>query len=210
VWDVFLLDPDFRIERPKRYYRQNIGNLLHSEKSDVEQQKNAKAGEPHRPHHHIHHHHEQATMPQIHPSPPDTERRSIISSIKTRVSKILHIDPNHPPPPPNGHADHGHQSDDADISDSASSNGSSMPFRVPTPMFDPSTHVNPLQPRVDGQGHEDGRVEGEQAPKPKEGTKQPVSSDVSKHTFYIVNSQMRLKLSARNEVCYPRPFFTLC
>ncbi|KIM43354.1 hypothetical protein M413DRAFT_18406 [Hebeloma cylindrosporum] len=176
VWDVFLLDPDFRIERPKRYYRQNLGNLLHSEKSDAEQ--------------HDGEHQEHLGMPQIHLSPPDADRRSIISSIKTRVSKIFHIDPHHPSPSANGHADDGNHSDnDADSSDSASSIGS----RVPTPMLDPSTHANPLEHHADEQN---GQAERK---KPKQGTKKHTPSDVSKHTFYIVNSQMRLKLYAKNE-----------
>jgi hypothetical protein len=34
----------------------------------------------------------------------------------------------------------------------------------------------------------------------------PVASDASKHTFYVLNSQMRLKFSARNEVM-PCPIF---
>jgi phospholipase D1/2 len=64
-------------------------------------------------------------------------------------------------------------------------------------MLDPSTHTNPLEPAVNGQGQQ------AEEKKPKQGSKTPVLSDVSKHTFYIVNSQMRLKLSAKNEVCSP-------
>ncbi|KAF8158304.1 hypothetical protein B0H34DRAFT_769482 [Crassisporium funariophilum] len=128
VWDVFLLDSDFKIERPKRYYRQGFGNFLHHDKHDEQEHLYNNGAEKH--HHHSHQpststgqQQQQLTAdthtPQINLSPPDPERRSIMSSIKTR-----------------------------------------------------------------GKG---------------KGKKKVGAGDVSKHTFYVVNSQMRLKLFARNE-----------
>ena len=58
-------------------------------------------------------------------------------------------------------------------------------------MLDPSTNINPLVRGAarpsdnysDGKGKEEGPA-----------------TDVSKHTFYVVNSQVKLKLHARTEV----------
>ena len=55
-----------------------------------------------------------------------------------------------------------------------------------TPMLDPSTNTNPLEAP-------DERSNGDKNKKKKRG-------DVSKHTFYVENSQMRLKCYAKNEV----------
>jgi phospholipase D1/2 len=58
-------------------------------------------------------------------------------------------------------------------------------------MLDPSTNANPLVTNADDPEQET-----------KVGEKQKSKGgDVSKHIFYIVNSQMGLKLVARNEVC---------
>ncbi|KDR82694.1 hypothetical protein GALMADRAFT_238185 [Galerina marginata CBS 339.88] len=198
VWDVFLLDTEFVIERPKRYYRQGFGNLLHHEKAETEpqQETESKAQEGH--------HRQQPTshsLPaQNRLSRPDAERRSVIGSIRSSVSKIFHMDSAHAA---NGktqtHA--GSESDgDADLSDTTSSRGSTAPSLPTTPpMLDPSTNTNPLQVHKDSDADpEDGLGEGHKTKKIKEGLKK-ASGDVSKHTFYIVNSQMRLKLFARNE-----------
>jgi phospholipase D1/2 len=106
-----------------------------------------------------------------------------MSSIRTQVSKILHLDPL-----PNAH----HEREDDASSDSASS-VVSAPSRVPTVMLDPSTNKDPLQKTVHDEHGEDVNTTQKQVPK-----------DVSKHTFYVLNSQMKLKISARNEVIpYP-------
>lgn len=61
-------------------------------------------------------------------------------------------------------------------------------------MLDPSTNTNPLAAR-------EGEDDDEHAASDKEKKrKKKRQMDVSKHTFYIENSQMRLKLFARNEV----------
>jgi len=58
-------------------------------------------------------------------------------------------------------------------------------------MLDPSTNANPLS----------GDSEHPNETQPVNYQKRKKRSvDVSKHTFYIVNAQMRLKLFARNEV----------
>uniref|UniRef100_A0A8H7XQ51 Phospholipase n=1 Tax=Psilocybe cubensis TaxID=181762 RepID=A0A8H7XQ51_PSICU len=195
VWDVFLLDSDFRIERPKRYYRQGLGNLLHVDKPDAEhpaQQRNhhhdTTNGE--KAHSSAHSHLQSHTSTHL-----DTERKSIMSSIKSHVSKIFHSDNLSANGHTNGHANRQSGDTDDDRSVSSGSVGSSDHSRPPTPMLDPSTNTNPLQGADDGhdQGDADGAVK-----KIKSGAKK-VSGDVSKHIFYVVNSQMRLKLTARNE-----------
>ena len=56
-----------------------------------------------------------------------------------------------------------------------------------TPILDPSTNTNPL-------------LDQNERNNPNDKKKKKRRADVSKHTFYIENSQMRLKLFARNEV----------
>ena len=85
-----------------------------------------------------------------------------------------------------------HEHEDDARSDSASSVVSSAPSRVPTAMLDPSTNKNPFQQGVyDEHGKDNDITQKKHA---------PVPNDVSKHTFYVLNSQMRLKISAKNEV----------
>lgn len=204
MWDVFLLDSDFKIERPKRYYR-----LLQVDRVGADQQPDQHTDETKRAHHH-HHQASGSTLtalpPHIRVSSPDTtvERQSIMSSIKSRVSRIFHSE--HSPPSPHSQTNvagrlHPNDAtdDDGNMSDDGSSDsiGSSTHSEMPTPMLDPSTNTNPLLHT--GVHDDDDRLEANEASKKKDGTKK-VSGDVSKHTFYVVNSQLRLKLFARNEV----------
>jgi phospholipase D1/2 len=92
----------------------------------------------------------------------------------------------------------GSSNEDADPSPSSST----VDLRAPTPLLDPSTNTNPLQDDTDilgPQEHAPGSLEDEkrQATVAHETL---TSRDVSKHTFYIVNSQMRLKLVAGTNV----------
>lgn len=165
VWDAFLLDSDFKIERPKRYYRQGL-SLLHSDTHD-EDDSNLKRKE------------------RKSEASAETEHMSLMGSIKGRFSRAFHL--NH-----SAHFHPGHGEEEA--RDGASSSSSSVASHAPTPMLDPSTNTNPLSGGVDHQDMADG--EPWQAEKKK---KKKNQTDVSKHTFYISNSQMRLKLYARNE-----------
>jgi hypothetical protein len=63
------------------------------------------------------------------------------------------------------------------------------------PMLDPSINVNALTDDGTGIRHEHLNPTDKKNKKNK-------SADVSKHTFYIENSQTRLKLYARNEVSH--------
>jgi phospholipase D1/2 len=81
---------------------------------------------------------------------------------------------------------------------SSSSSLDTTPTRPPTPMLDPSTNANPLLPSDENPG--DDPVNNPDAKSLKQKKKR--TNDVSKHTFYVENSQTRLKLVARNEVPY--------
>ncbi|KAG5340207.1 hypothetical protein C0989_002609 [Termitomyces sp. Mn162] len=153
IWDVFLLDPEFEIERPKRYYRQGL-NLLHIE----------GPSSSHKPTDKVHH--------------PETGRRSMIGSVSSRFSKLFHADGGRRAASVNDA--HGN---DLDGSAHGSESSESVASQAPPAMLDPSTNVNPLVSKND-----------EQLPEGRDH-----SEDVSKHTFYVTNAQMRLKLFARNE-----------
>lgn len=159
VWDVFLLDAHFEIERPKRYYRQVLDFSGDSSASRSVDNNHA-------------------------------ERGSWFDSIRSCVSDIFH--PRHDAPhaspssvPGVEHENHVRSDTDADSLDPES--------RPPTPALDPSTNTNPLN------------EDGTQTPRHREDVAQKKkkrggSGEVSKHTFYIKNSQMQLKLHARSEV----------
>ncbi|KAG6810808.1 hypothetical protein H0H92_010252 [Tricholoma furcatifolium] len=146
VWDVFLLDNEFEIERPKRYYRQGL-HLLHVDGHSFS--------------------HKTQGQPEA-----ETGERSVIGSMTARFSKLFHSEDKRRTVSVNDV--HG---------DDASSTSESIPSQAPSVMLDPSTNVNPLADK-----NKDLPAEG-----------RDYSEDVSKHTFYVTNAQMRLKLFARNE-----------
>ncbi|KAI0771162.1 phospholipase D [Trametes elegans] len=189
VWDVFLIDQDFKIERPTRYYRQGL-NLFHQlDDHDSDHEDGARA-----------HDHEKGKAE--HESQPRKRLSSTVGSIKSSISKVLHVGHHHPHNGTQRHvasannltAQNGHRrSISSDSSASTISEASSRPL---TPMLDPSTNTNPLE----GDPHNDHVNEDDLHPPtddPNKGKKS--SKDVSKHTFYIVNAQTRLKLYAKNE-----------
>ncbi|KAJ6584781.1 phospholipase D [Mycena capillaripes] len=161
IWDVFLLDADFEIERPKRYYRQGL-KLLHPDSTQDEDVAPPNGLQP----------------------PVDNDAKSMIGSIRSGFSKLLH--------PSRRHANGTVRGDDRSSTSSGSS-ASSIVSQAPAPMLDPSTNANPLTPGAD-QTDADRHWHPDEKKKRKKGVE-----DVSKHTFYIVNSQMRLKLFARNQ-----------
>ena len=113
---------------------------------------------------------------------------SAMGTITSRMSKVLHI----------GHQNR-HQSTNGEAGpsrsrvESVSSGSSTSSLGPPAPMLDPSTNTNPLE-LPDEMNERRTRAGEEDQKKKKKRT-----GDVSKHTFYIENSQMRLKLFARNE-----------
>lgn len=126
----------------------------------------------------------------------DSDRHSVFGSIKSRLSRFFHSDSD-PNRRGSGDTRHGtrrsQEIDNTGHSDSSSS--ISLPPRAQTPMLDPSTNIDPMSgsKKQDNPGEDGRRPSGAIKKNKPEG-------DVSKHTFYIVNSQMRLRLSARSEV----------
>ncbi|KAG2155884.1 phospholipase D [Suillus bovinus] len=189
IWDVFLFDTDFKIIRPTRYYRKGL-HLLRPEPEDREFL--ARLGktqqEPH-------------PQTQIEYPQAEVDCLSAIDSIKSRLSRVLRI-ANRSSPNITA-TSNGEVQGNRDITtgtehmrtDSVSSGSSAVSSRPATPMLDPSTHVNPLTSSGPAEGRE---RQGETDEQDKR-KKKKRSDDVSKHTFYVENSQMRLKLWARNE-----------
>lgn len=184
VYDVFLFDQDFKIERPTRYYRQGLNLLTGQEDPD---------------HHGIHSQASEKPMLDNH-----SHVGSTLGSIRSRVSNFFsfsHHHKHHHNSPnghlqPNGEASTSGQPSqrrrrsDSESSGSSGSESDSEHERPLTPMLDPSTNTNPLEDHT-GRQHDDNF--------PGHG-KTKRTGDVSKHVFYIENSQMRLKLFAKNEV----------
>ena len=81
-----------------------------------------------------------------------------------------------------------------------------------SPMVDPSTNIDPLRAdgkrgsrganarETDGEGDINDNPDLEKAEKQMQKKKGKRSKDVSKHTFFVSNSQMRLKLYAKSEI----------
>ena len=199
IFDVFMLDSEFKIERPKRMYRQGL-NLLHHDHVDDE-----KENPPHK---------DGADLTLSTARGDRSERSSKLHSLKSGFARIFYhlVTSTHSLPPS------GHQQAQAHSGCSTSSSGSAS-FVVSeehdndnlcpsTHMVDPSTNMDPLRaetftddemnPRLDKEG-----VARESAKKKRRRVK-----EVSTHTFFIENSQMRLRLFARNTVRY-QPFLDI-
>jgi phospholipase D1/2 len=174
VWDVFLLDANFKIMRPTRYYRQGL-NLLHGDSF-----RDSLTAKP------------DPTNSAVRESvdSANAEHKSLLGSIRSRVSHMLHAHRDASYAGPSSTQDgeqeqHVRSDTDADSLDPDSS--------PPTPLLDPSTNADPLnEDETDAPRNQD---EAAQRKKTRR-----ASREVSKHTFYVENSQMRLKLFARTEV----------
>ena len=177
VWDVFLLDADFKIKRPTRYLRQGLHLFQGDSIRDSEvAMKTDPTG---------------STLGRARDSA-STEGKSLLGSIRSRVSHIFH---------PNNEASHAGPSNITDderegehVRSDTEADSLDPDSRPPTPLLDPSTNTDPLN----GAATSSPRPQEEGSQKKK---KRRTAGEVSKHTFYIENSQMRLKLYARNEVC---------
>jgi phospholipase D1/2 len=171
IWDVFLLDTEFKIERAKRYYRQRL-HFLHPE-DDTEQGHQAASVRT------------TGTISRISKKVFNSIllRSKSAEAVTTAPSNSLH------------HVE--------------SSSGGSDESRSPSPpsaMLDPSTNVNPLGPApAPGDEEQDQQEQEQEQLEQDKKRRKKRTTDVSKHTLYIENSQMRLKLFARSEVC---EFFT--
>ncbi|TFK52257.1 phospholipase D [Heliocybe sulcata] len=204
VWDVFCFDSDFKIERPKRYYRQGF-NLLHggTEMDDVLSFGGVK----------------EKVQREHDDGHGDGDRHSVFGTIKKGMSKVLHIGHHHHHHHHGHHPTEGQKNGEGHDQDQQSTRAASVPngrarsgsttsgssssslsssSRSQTPILDPSTNTNPL---IDPDSHDvnDNLLRPPADPKEAEKRKKRKDNEVSKHTFYIENSQMRLKLYPRNE-----------
>ena len=184
VFDVFLLDSDFKIERPTRYYRQGF-HLLRVSSNDSEKKVDKGKGKE-----------VDRSLPS-HPGEGDTGKDQLLppqeidcmsnlGSIKSKISHVFKRKKVLEPEAPHRPSVAGSGGPPRVSTDGTMSTISSHSERPPTPILDPSTHTNQLL-----NPHEDRDL-----PHP---SRKGSQDDVSKHTFYIENSQMRLKINARNE-----------
>lgn len=169
VHDVFLIDSDFKIERPTRYYRQGLNLIKHPEIT-LQEEREEKKEENH-------------DAVSIKASTKGT-------SIRSKISRVFHRNHQQAPSERGGASPRTSRVRASSVSSPTSgetSAGAELARQI-TPILDPSTNTNPLLGPDD---HGGGAAAGEKGKR---------RADVSKHTFYIENSQMRLKLFARNEV----------
>ncbi|KIK24525.1 hypothetical protein PISMIDRAFT_645727 [Pisolithus microcarpus 441] len=175
VWDVFLLDRDFDIIRPVRYYRKGLHLLRHDSSDDKDQ------GNRH-------------TRENVH-IVPEHEANGLnwLQSCKNKLSRVLcfghHSTPNSTGESTEKPRFNGPSSDR--WNDSGLLVGSVVSPSVRSPIVDPSTNRDPLVADTDDRDI--------QPPISEKELRQKRPQDVSKHTFYVQNSQMKLKLIAHNE-----------
>src|SRR5258708_1537217 len=88
VWDVFMFDPDFRIEQPKRYYRQGINNLLNNDPAMIEHPISS-SNKPQDPE--ISASRQQYLHSQQNGGRQDSsDSHSLLGSVKSRISRVFH------------------------------------------------------------------------------------------------------------------------
>ena len=185
VFDVFLLDSDFKIERPTRYYRQG----LHLLRDGFDEEKKAAKGKGKEV--------ERLTVRQgennagnAHLAPPkDVECMSTFGSIGSKMSKVFKrkkAQEAEVPSRPSGSGSGRPPRTSTDDTASTASTVSLHSERAPTPILDPSTNTNPLLDPEENRDH----------PDPAKGKSR---DEMSKHIFYIQNGQMKLKINAKNE-----------
>lgn len=136
------------------------------------------------------------------------DNRSMISSLRSKVSRMFHHRPRSSSVSGSqarriGRGEHDEISSDDEV-----------PRGAMTPLVDPSINPNPAfliskPPAMNGKKEGEGNDAGaafddssnfQQATQAAVRKQEHQNKDVSRHTFYIVNSQMRLKIHARSEV----------
>lgn len=198
IWDVFLLDSDFKIERPKRYYRQGF-HLLHSSSKGEELTRKRSINSSSRI---------------------DGETHSTLGKMR---AKLLNFKVGHRRSRSSGHVQWSSQASgsmdrsrhhvrsQSGITSGSDSESDESEDEDRSPMEDPSTNIDPMRmsgrqdvdqanaPETDGEGDMDGVPDLEKMERQMQKKKGKKRKDVSKHTFFISNSQMRLKLYAKSE-----------
>ncbi|KAG9315939.1 hypothetical protein JVU11DRAFT_3591 [Chiua virens] len=181
ILDVFLLDPDFKIVRPVSYYRKGL-HLLRPEPAERE--------------FHTHERIHDVLLPQE----TEVDCTSIMESITGKITRTFNIRQRS-----SQNVDHVENQENQTPSrprhsrtDTASSGSSVQSNLSVSPMPDPSTNIR-LQTTQPPRSEQERDQQQEHSVLESERKRKKRSQDVSKHTFYVENSQMRLKLFARNE-----------
>jgi phospholipase D1/2 len=174
-----LLDSDFTIERPVRYYRQGL-SFLHGaiENDDDEAEKK--------------HTHTREIEPHL--SKSQTIKRTF-QSIGHSAGRTA----------PGGDKDKSSTHTNGDThprarSGSLGATGSNVRPREGLPMPDMTDMISSGESSSDDEDPTMAANQGADKDKKKKGKGKTSLADVSQHTFYIQNSQNRLKLVAKNEV----------
>ena len=182
VFDVFLLDSEFTIERPKRYYRQGLHLLRDSSDDDGKKADKGKGKEVD----HSARRQQRMNSDSGHLIPGDAGRISTLGSIRSKMPKIFkrkEAPEPEVPPRPSGSGLGGPLRVSTDGTVSTTSTTSLRSERPPTPFLDPSTNTNPLLDLDEDLGP----------------SKKRNRDEVSKHMFYITNGQIKLKINTKNE-----------
>ena len=184
VFDVFLLDSDFKIERPTRYYRQGL-HLLRDGSDDNE--KKADKGKEKEVVRLLPRTKREDNTDDVHLEPAgEIDCMSTLGSIRSKISHVFKRKKAPDPEAQSRPSASGSGPPPRTFTDDTVSTISLPSDRAQTPILDPSTNTNPLLEPDEQQDH-------------SHASKEKSQDDVSKHTFYIKNSQMKLKISARNE-----------
>ena len=186
MFDVFLLDSDFEIQRPTRYYRQGL-NLLRDTADDEERKVTKSKGKGKEVEQIAAQRDAERDIVNGHLGQSgDVDCTSTFGSLKSKMSRVFKLK----------------KAPELEAPSRPSGSGSGPPRRVSiddtvsaastvslhsTPILDPSTNTNPLLDQEETHGR----------PDPSE--KQKARDEMSKHTFYVKNSQMKLKINAKNE-----------
>lgn len=183
VFDVFLFDSDFKIKRPTRYYRQGLHLLMDGGDDSGKKADKGKGKEVDRS---LLRHQGENGVDNDHLAPAgDIDCMSNLGSIRSKISNVFKRKKVPDPETPSQPSASGSGPPPRISTDETASTLSSQSERAQTPILDPSTNTNPL---LDPDEHQD-------YPHPSKKSQ----DEVSKHTFYIENGQMKLKINAKNE-----------
>ncbi|KAF8501365.1 hypothetical protein JB92DRAFT_2975716 [Gautieria morchelliformis] len=192
IFEVFMFDSEFKIERPKRVYRQGL-DFIHCGHAEGE----TGTASPK----------DAANITYAAAVGYENEKSSNLDSFKCTLGRLF---PRHTasarPIPPSRHA-HTQTHSGATVSSSGFSSASFVGSEDEddhvnaspvNSMVDPSTNMDPLRAGTVNDAEMNPTLDKEAAACESARKKKKRVKDVSKHTFFIKNSQMRLKLFARS------------
>lgn len=183
-----MLDSQFKIERPKRMYRQGL-NLLHH--THEEHKPDGLSGK------------DTAVIAHSNVENTGSEKSSTLRSLKSGLGRVLHhphASSTHSLLPPRPHHARSHSGSHVSSSAGTEDEDENGDASLSTPIVDPSTNMDPLRVETGSDDEINPRQSKDGLARESSRKKRKRAKDVSRHTFYIENSQMRLKLFARSTV----------